>query len=159
MYSLLWADGSISLVEVELSPHFDETGLRSVKHEVHTWAELPVEGGDTPLMALARRSEEGTMTFVKLLPANKISITQQTAVETLSGEKETKTAQLMIEEGIPGPISTMTMDSNGQDAFRRHDKRLLGALGVEQRRPDWIFRGCTRISRRPHDHVVGHGLR
>jgi phosphate transport system permease protein len=117
MYSLLWSDGSISLVEVELSPHFDETGLRSVKRELHTWAELPAKGDDAPLMALARRSEEGTTTFVKLLPGNKISIIQQTASENLLGEKETKTAQLMIEEGIPGPISALTMDRSGKTLY------------------------------------------
>jgi phosphate transport system permease protein len=117
MYSLLWSDGSILLVEVELSPHFDETGQRSVKHELHTWAELPAMGNDTPLKALARRSEEGTTTFVKLLPDNKISITQQTNVETLLGEKETKSSQLMIEEGIPGPISSMTMDRAGKTLY------------------------------------------
>ena len=117
MYSLLWSDGSISLVEVELSPHFDETGQRSVKHELHTRAELPAKGNDVPLIALARRSEEGTTTFVKLLPDNKISITQQTATENLLGEKETKTSQLMIEEGIPGPISAMTMDRTGKTLY------------------------------------------
>jgi phosphate transport system permease protein len=117
MYTLLWSDGSISLVEVELSPHFDEAGLRSVKHELHTWAELPGKGDDTALMALARRSEVGTTTFVKLLPANKISIIQQTAAENLMGEKEIKTSQLMIEEGIPGPISAMTMDRTGKTLY------------------------------------------
>jgi len=131
MYSLLWSDGSILLVEVELSPHFDETGQRSVKHELHTWAELPAMGNDTPLKALARRSEEGTTTFVKLLPDNKISITQQTNVETLLGEKETKSSQLMIEEGIPGPISSMTMDRAGKTLYR-HNKRLPYALGDKQ---------------------------
>jgi phosphate transport system permease protein len=117
MYSLLWSDGSISLVEVELSPSFDETGRRSVEHELHRWAELPARGNDMPLMALARRSEAGTTTFVKLLPDNKISLTQQTAAENLLGEKDTKTYQLMIEEGIPGPISAMTMDRTGKTLY------------------------------------------
>ena len=74
-------------------------------------------GNDAPLKALARRSEEGTTTFVKLLPDNKISITQQTVTENLLGEKETKTSQLMIEEGIPGPISAMTMDRTGKTLY------------------------------------------
>ena len=53
MYSLRWSDGSISMVEVELSPHFDETGRRSVRHALHTWAELPAKANDAPLKALA----------------------------------------------------------------------------------------------------------
>jgi phosphate transport system permease protein len=117
MYSLLWSDGSVSLVEVELSPHFDETGQRSVKHELHTRAEMTAEGNETPILALARRSEEGATAFVKLLPANKISITRQTATENLLGEKESKTSQIMIEEGIPGPISAMTMDRTGKTLY------------------------------------------
>jgi phosphate transport system permease protein len=117
MYSLLWTDGSISFVEVELSPHFDETGQRSVKHELHALAELPAEGNSQLLRALARRSDEGTTTFVKLLPGNKIAIIQQTASENLLGERETKTSQLMIEEEIPGPISAMTMDRVGKTLY------------------------------------------
>ncbi len=117
LYSLLWSDGSISLVEVKLNPHFDEIGRRSIEHELHTWAELPPEGNVTPQRALARRSEEGTATFVKLLPDNKISITQKTAAENLSGEKETKTRRLTIEDGIPGPISAMTMDRTGKTLY------------------------------------------
>jgi phosphate transport system permease protein len=117
MYSLLWSDGSISLVEVELSPHFDETGHRTVQHELRTRAELPSDGNAIPLKALVRQSEEGTTTFVKLLPDNKISITQKTVTENLLGEKETKTSQLMIEEGIPGPISALTMDRMGKTLY------------------------------------------
>jgi phosphate transport system permease protein len=117
MYSMLWSDGSISLVEVELSPHFDETGQRSVKHELHTLAELPSDGNVMPLKALVRQSEEGTTTFVKLLPDNKISITRKTVAENLLGEKETKTSQLMIAEGIPGPISAMTMNQTGKTLY------------------------------------------
>jgi phosphate transport system permease protein len=117
MYSLLWSDGSISLVEVELSPHFDESGHRSVKHALHTRAELLSEGNVIPLKVLARRSEEGVTTFVKLLPENKISITQHTVTENLLGEKETKTSQLLIQEGIPGPISAMTMDRMGKTLY------------------------------------------
>jgi phosphate transport system permease protein len=116
-YSLLWSDGSISLIEVELRPHFDETGLRSVKHELYTRAELPGDGNVVPTKALVRRSEEGTTTFVKLLPDNKISITQKTVTENLLGEKESKTSQLMIEEGIPGPISALTMDRTGKTLY------------------------------------------
>ncbi len=93
MYSLLWSDGSISLVEAELNPHFDETGRRSVKHALHIRAELPAKRNDTPLKALARRSEEGSTTFVKLLPDNKISITQKSVDETLLGEKKPKASK------------------------------------------------------------------
>ena len=33
------------------------------------------------------------------------------------GEKETKTSQIMIEEGIPGPISALTMDRAGKTLY------------------------------------------
>ena len=117
MFSLLWSDGSISLLQVELTPQFDQTGRRTVKHEVHTLAELPPDGNTSPRKALARRSEDGTATFVKLLPDNKISITQQTSAENLLGEKENKTYRLTIEDGIPGPISAMTMDRTGKTLY------------------------------------------
>ncbi len=117
MYSLLWSDGSISLVEVELSPRFDEIGHRSVQHELHARAELLSEGDVIPTKALVRRCEEGTTTFVKLLPGNKISITRKTVSENLLGENESKTSQLAIEAGIPGPISALTMDRTGKTLY------------------------------------------
>jgi phosphate transport system permease protein len=117
MYSLLWSDGSISLVEAELTPQFDEMGRRSVKYALHTRAELPPDAEPLPLKAIVRLSEDGTTTCVKLLPENKIAIAQKKVAENLLGEIESKTAQLLIQEGIPGPISAMTMDRMGKTLY------------------------------------------
>ncbi|MGW8255858.1 MAG: ABC transporter permease subunit [Thermoguttaceae bacterium] len=116
-YSLLWSDGSASLVEVVLAPHFDAAGRRSVKHELHTKAELPGQGNLMPLKALVRQSDEGATTFVKLLPENKISIIRKSTSENLLGETETQTSQLMIEDDLPGPISALTMDRSGKTLY------------------------------------------
>ena len=112
-YSLLWSDGSVSLVEAELIPQFDELGQRSVKHNLAVQASLPPQPGPLPLQALLR-SFEGAMTCVRLLPDNRLSVSRQTTRESLLGESETTTSQLTIEEGIPGPISVMTMDAAGK---------------------------------------------
>jgi len=117
MFSLLWSDGAMSLVEAELTPQFDETGHRSIKHEVHTLAELPPEGDVPPVRALVRRSEDGTTSCVRLLPNNKISITQKTVIENLLGDAETKFYHISIGDDIPGQISAMTMDRAGKTLY------------------------------------------
>jgi phosphate transport system permease protein len=117
MFSLLWSDGSISLVQIELAPQFDAGARRSVKHDLRKLAEIPPDAKIAPQKALARRSEEGTDTFVRLLRDNTISIVQTATSENLLGEKEDKTYSLTIQDGIPGPITAMTMDHAGKTLY------------------------------------------
>ena len=88
-YSLLWSDGSVSLVEAQLIPEFDELGQRSVKHYM-TWTSVAARARPLPLQALLR-SSEGAVTCVKLLPDNRLSVTRQMTTENLLGEAETTT--------------------------------------------------------------------
>ncbi len=112
-YSLLWSDGSVSLVEAELIPQFDKLGQRSVKHDLKTRVSLPPEPGPLPAQALLR-SSEGAVTCVRLLPDNRLSVTRRVTTANLFGETDTTSHQLMIDEGIPGPIAAMTMDTAGK---------------------------------------------
>jgi phosphate transport system permease protein len=118
-YTLLWSDGSVSLVSAELNPQFDELGRRSVKHALVSKVSLPPEGKEIPLQALARKAENGAITCVKLLPNNRLSVLRQTTVpgEGLLDEPETVTKQLTIEDGLPGQITTLAMDSSGKTLY------------------------------------------
>ena len=52
-FTLLWSDGSVSLVAAELNPQFDDLGRRIVKHALQNRASLPPEGKEIPLQAIA----------------------------------------------------------------------------------------------------------
>jgi phosphate transport system permease protein len=113
-YSLLWSDGSVSLVEAELNPHFDRQGQRSVNHALRTLAAFPSEGDALPLQALVRAAEDGKVTCVRLLPDNRLSVIRRVTAENMLGETETAEHRFLIEEGIPGPIRALTLDGDGK---------------------------------------------
>lgn len=118
-YTLLWSDGSVSLVSAELTPQFDELGRRIVKHSLLTKVSLPPEGKEIPLQVLARKSESGAVTCVKLLSNNRLTVLRQTTVPGagLLDEQETVNKQVTIEEGLPGQITALAMDSSGKTLY------------------------------------------
>jgi phosphate transport system permease protein len=116
-YTLLWSDGSASLVEAMLTPHFDRQGSRSVEHELKTLAVFPPEDGARPLQALIRASEDGRITCVRLLPDNRLSVVCRVTAENALGESETAEHRLAIKDGIPGPIAALTLDGAGKTLY------------------------------------------
>jgi len=121
--SVLWSDGSLSLVEVSADAEFDEKARRSVAYRVKRLAEAPPEKGGTPLRALMRffedreRGSKG-LTCVRQLPGERICVVRELTVENdMLGEEETTTNRLMIDKDIPGPIGAMTMDRSGSTLY------------------------------------------
>ena len=120
-FTLLWSDGSVSLVAAELKPEFDELGRRSVKHSLKIHASLPPDGKEIPLQALLRKGENDDLTCVKLLSNSRLSVLRRYRHKSpdagLLDEPETVTKRSTIEEGIPGPITALTMDKSGRNLF------------------------------------------
>jgi phosphate transport system permease protein len=141
-FTLLWSDGSISLVEPELTPQFDELGHRSVKHSLRELASIPADGKEIPLKALLRKTEDGSPVCVKLLPNNRLAVSRQITVpgESILDEAKTETKQIAIEEGIPGTIASLAMDSAGKMLYAGTDN---GCVAI------WEFGGDGQIAR--HD--------
>jgi phosphate transport system permease protein len=119
-YTLVWDDGSLSLVEVTSTPQFDAQGRRTNKYDVRNCGESLEDGGVPPLLALMRDSEQGT-TAVRLLPGGRIAVSRVTASENLLGEKETKTNIHLIDASDLDPITAMTADGDGRSVFVGND--------------------------------------
>ena len=68
---------------------------------------------------MARKSESGAVTCVKLLPNDRLSVVRQVTVpgETLLDEPKIETKQLTIAEGLPGPITALAMDTSGKTLY------------------------------------------
>ena len=121
--SVLWSDGSTSLVEVSAEAEFDQQGGRRSVYTINRLAAMPAEKGDPPELALMRffdDREEGskTVTCARALPGGRISVVRELTVEDdLLGTEETTTHRTMVEEGISAPIGAMTMDATGSTLY------------------------------------------
>jgi phosphate transport system permease protein len=126
-YTLLWSDGSVSLVEAIAKPEFDGLGRRSVNYEFRTVLNLPPEDGPQAVRAVARLAEGGSSACAKLLPENRIVVLRDTVVQTLFGAGEKKTSRIVIDSQIPGDhvVTAMTMNRKGNMLFVGTDRGLL----------------------------------
>jgi phosphate transport system permease protein len=115
--TLLWSDGSVSLVQVAVAAEFDERGRRSARPSVKTLDTFPAEQGPLPIQAVAVRSSEGSATCARLFPGNRISVVRHVTTEDLLGNRETSTSQLTIDKDSPGPIRTLTLNAAGTTVF------------------------------------------
>jgi phosphate transport system permease protein len=114
-YSLLWSDGSVSLVELKAAGgKADEQGRTPTRFEAVQRALVPADDGPPPVSAVIRRSAEGTVTRAALLPDNRISLVRQTvAAGGLFGGQQTSSNRVMLGTEAPGRITAITMDHDG----------------------------------------------
>ena len=115
-FTLVWADGAVSLVEAEAVAEFDDLGNRSVRYEVETLASLGPTKEGTTTRAIARAGEGGSVTCARLLDDNRILVEQQTVTTTLFGAGETETSQLIINDA-PGRVTALVVNSEGDTVF------------------------------------------
>ena len=114
-YSLLWSDGSVSLVELKAAGgKADEQGRVPTRFEAVQRAFVPADDGPLPIGAVIRRNAEGAVTRAALLPDNRISLVRQTAAAGgLFGGGQTSTHRVVLESRSPGRITAFTMDREG----------------------------------------------
>lgn len=115
-FTLVWDDGTVSLVEALAVAEFDDLGNRSVRYVLKDLTTLePCEDGQT-VRAIARGGEEGSVTCARLLEDNRIVVEQQTVVATLFGEGETQTSRLIIDD-VPGRVTALVVNREGDTLF------------------------------------------
>ena len=72
-YSLLWSDGSLSLVEVRAASSRGEPGQSPAQFSLQELASVPGQPDALPSQALVRASESGSITSVRLLPEGRLA--------------------------------------------------------------------------------------
>jgi phosphate transport system permease protein len=112
-YSLLWSDGAVSLVEVDVAQQSDARGRREVRCSAKELASAPPDPDQPTAKALLRKCESGTTTCVKLLRGGRIAASRLTVTENLLGEKETKSKVLVIDTAGLAAIGPIAMDGEG----------------------------------------------
>ncbi len=115
-YTLLWSDGSASLVKAGLFPQYDEHGRRTVGHRLETLQSFPAEDGEKPTAAAIRATSDELVTCVRLLSNNQLAIIRQAPSGgggLFGGSSGTQTHRTVIREGIPSKITAMTLNTDG----------------------------------------------
>jgi len=125
-YTLLWPDGSASLVQTRLTAKFDELGRRSTEHGLKTLGKVePIENKNVR-MAVMRGSSEKGLACARLLEDNTIAVVRESvSTAGLFGEAETERHFLTIDEGLPGEVTAMTMNHAGDTLYIGTDNGCL----------------------------------
>lgn len=116
-YSLLWSDGTVSLVEIAAPSAEGRKALGRPKFVVRTQATAVAERNTLTQLAILRRSEQGAVTCARLLTGNRIVVTREITSENLLGEQSVKTDRFVFDRDIPGRVTAMTLDRQGDTLY------------------------------------------
>lgn len=124
-FTLLWQDGGITLCRVVFALVYGENGERTVVPELDGRRELPPETlPSAPLMVAARVADDN-LTKVTLLADNRFSVSRQTTSRDLFDNETTETTAFLIEEELPGTITTFTLNRQGSALYAGTDNGSL----------------------------------
>lgn len=125
-HSLLWSDGSLSVVRIGFEAIFDEQGRRSVEPRVETLASLPpllsmaeptgLANGQA-VISLGRHDEETGTTRVSLLAGNRLLVEKKVLTENLLGEAEEEDFSTQLTDELPGRITALVLSQNGDTLY------------------------------------------
>ena len=115
-FTLVWKDGSVSLVEASAVAEFDDLGNRSVRYDLEKLADLGPDKDGQTIRAIAQGGEDGAATCARLLDDNRIVVEQQTVATTLFGAGEKETSRFVIDDA-PGRVTALMVNREGDTLF------------------------------------------
>ncbi|MEN8257126.1 MAG: ABC transporter permease subunit [Thermodesulfobacteriota bacterium] len=117
-FSLLWEDGSLTLVAINFQPHFDQDGQRTIVPSAEILFELPAPQSSTPITSSFFRQdeEEGLLLRVNHHADNSFSIWQQIKSEDLFGDESLEHSTSLIEPYFEA-ITAFALSSDGRSLF------------------------------------------
>ncbi len=116
-YTLLWDDGSATLVEAVLAGQFDQQGRRGIEHRLKVHGEVePLQDGAATLAVM--RSVSGGIACARRTDDNRIVMTRDIAVSRgLLGGNKIERKQLAISDGIPGQVTSLALNRAGDALY------------------------------------------
>ena len=126
-HSLLWEDGSLTIVQVKFSPVFDEANnnQRSIAHQLERRARFAPPAGDRTVMTLARINDAGRQTRVDLFADGQLQLQQREISENFLGEEEVTENSHPLTLDVAGQISAMVLSSDGLQLYAGTDRGEL----------------------------------
>lgn len=132
-WTLIWSDGSLSLVEIKPEIRFDSLGRRRAQFRYKQLAFLsPNSVSSRPVQALIRAEESGGCLAAVLLADNRILLRRQTVQQDLFGESaEKQEAEFWIDKGLPGQVTAMTLSAQGDRLYIGTETGYLVRFAIE----------------------------
>jgi phosphate transport system permease protein len=132
-YSVQWADGAVTLFEVETKTAFDDEGRRTIYHEIGEPATIrPPEGAALPVLAIARRNDEGSVTRVDLDAAGRLHVVQEVVSENLFGERSSESFSQTLEDALPGKVASLVLSTTGTELYAGTENGFLLRWSFEE---------------------------
>ncbi|MDW8036525.1 MAG: ABC transporter permease subunit [Thermoguttaceae bacterium] len=118
-WTLLWSDGSLSLLKIEPVVRFARLGRRWVEFHLKQLAWLPpVSASCQPVQAQMQAEENGGCLAVVLMADNRILVRRQTVQTDLFGESgEKQLSEFWIDSGLPGQVTALALSLDGDRLF------------------------------------------
>ena len=147
-YLCRWSDGGTSLVQVDITPRFDEKGRRNVSYDAKLLAELPAEKNGAPLREVICGTEGGGFRCARLWPDRRLELIVASVRENmLTGETEEQKDRSWLADP-PGdrPVTAMAFNQDGSRLFVGTEDGRLGR---------WDFTPDGKVRR--HENMIAFG--
>jgi len=112
-YNLLWDNGAISSVTVELASAVDEEGAVSLSHDVTAREDISFAASGGVVQSFARPIEGKGAVRVDRLSGDRLRVTHQLVETDLLGNETRSDAGVEISEPLPGRLSAVAVDTIG----------------------------------------------
>jgi phosphate transport system permease protein len=122
--SLLWSDGSLSLVKVAAVSRGAPADGKLPPFSARTVADVPSVGSAAE-WATARRLEDGSLVAAALFPGNRIVLNRQTVHKNMLDEEEWKTERRELTADVPGRITAVALDGQATALYAGTDRGNL----------------------------------
>jgi len=136
VYSLLWDNGSISSVKVELASAKDSAGEYSFTHEVVSEPELSFSAASGVKQSFARPIEGKGSVRVNLLADDRLQVQHQLIEKDLLGNDKRSDSTALITDPLPGKLSALTLDSKGHYLYAGTENGMLLRWDISE--PDGV---------------------
>lgn len=125
LYNLLWDNGAITSVKVELASSKDAEGKISLIHSVTSRDDLAFPASAGIVRSFARVMEEKGMVRIDLLSGDRFRVTHQLTETDLMGNEKRNNSISEIRDQLPGKLTAVTVDSKGHYLYAGTDNGWL----------------------------------
>ena len=124
-YNLLWDNGAITPVSVDLASAKGEDGTTSLSHDVTGQDDLSFGASSGVVQSFARRIEGKGAVRIDRLAGDRLRVTHQLVETDLLGNEKRSSTGAEINEPLPGRLTAVAVDTKGHYLYAGTDTGWL----------------------------------